>query len=92
MPWGKSYEWYEAPKVFDYFQQQQVKQTNLHESHITERGKEILALLMKGLSYKEIAAMIFVSIETLNTHIKNIYRKLNVHSRSELSAKYEPAY
>lgn len=81
-----------ASKVLDYFQQQQVKQANLHDSHITDREKEILALLMKGLSYKEIAAMIFVSIETLNTHIKNIYRKLNVHSRSELSAKYGPAY
>lgn len=81
-----------ASKVLDYFQQQQAKQTSLHESHITEREKEILALLIKGLSYKEIAAKIFVSIETLNTHVKNIYRKLNVHSRSELSAKYGPAY
>jgi DNA-binding NarL/FixJ family response regulator len=79
-----------ASKVLDYFQRQKVKQTNLLESNITEREKEILGLLMKGLSYKEIAGTIFVSIETLNTHIKNIYRKLNVHSRSELSAKYGP--
>jgi DNA-binding CsgD family transcriptional regulator len=45
-------------------------------------------LLIKGYSYKEIAAALFISVETLNSHIKNIYRKLDVHSRSELAAKY----
>jgi DNA-binding NarL/FixJ family response regulator len=60
----------------------------LDESHLTEREKEILQLLIKGNSYKEIAGSLFISVETLNSHIKNIYRKLNVHSRSELSARY----
>lgn len=75
-----------ASKVLDYFQQQ--KQKELDQSTLTEREKEILQQLMKGFSYKEIAAAVFISTETLNTHIKNIYRKLNVHSRGELSAKY----
>ncbi len=76
-----------AAKVLDYFQQSQQKKSSLYESNLTEREKEILSLLIKGLSYKEIASNIFISIETLNSHIKNIYRKLNVHSRSELASR-----
>ncbi len=76
-----------AAKVLDYFQQTQQKKLILYESNLTEREKEILSLLIKGLSYKEIASNIFISIETLNSHIKNIYRKLNVHSRSELASR-----
>jgi len=76
-----------AAKVLDYFQQHHKKSALLYGSNLTEREKEILQLLMKGLSYKEIASNIFISIETLNSHIKNIYRKLNVHSRSELASR-----
>jgi DNA-binding CsgD family transcriptional regulator len=67
---------------------QQRKNNELDQSNLTEREKEILQLLIKGNSYKEIAGVIFISVETLNSHIKNIYRKLNVHSRSELAARY----
>jgi DNA-binding NarL/FixJ family response regulator len=77
-----------AAKVLDYFQHQHQKDRELDESNLTEREKEILQLLIKGNSYKEIAGAIFISVETLNSHIKNIYRKLNVHSRSELAARY----
>jgi DNA-binding NarL/FixJ family response regulator len=76
-----------ATKILDYFQQSQQKKSILHEANLTEREKEILHLLIKGLSYKEISSNIFISIETLNSHIKNIYRKLNVHSRSELASR-----
>ncbi len=77
-----------AAKVLEYFQHQQKKNNELNNSNLTEREKEILQLLIKGNSYKEIASKIFISIETLNSHIKNIYRKLNVHSRSEIAARY----
>jgi DNA-binding NarL/FixJ family response regulator len=77
-----------AAKVLDYFQKQQKSNNELHQSSLTEREKEILNLLIRGNSYKEIASGIFISVETLNSHIKNIYRKLNVHSRSELAARY----
>lgn len=77
-----------AAKVFEYFQQGQNKNKELEQANLTGREKEILQLLIKGNSYKEIAGAIFISVETLNSHIKNIYRKLNVHSRSELSARY----
>lgn len=75
-----------AAKVLDYFQK--TKTAQVDQSSLTVREKEILELLMLGNSYKEIAATIFISVETLNSHIKNIYRKLNVHSRSELAAKF----
>ena len=77
-----------AAKVVDYFQQKQHKSKDRTQSNLTERENEILLLLVNGHSYKEIARSIFISIETLNSHIKNIYRKLNVHSRSELAARY----
>jgi DNA-binding NarL/FixJ family response regulator len=51
------------------------------------REKEILSLLVKGMSYKMIAADCFISAETVNVHIKNIYKKLQVHSKSEAVAK-----
>ncbi len=76
-----------AAKVLDYFHQSSQKNTIFFESNLTAREKEILDLLVKGLSYKQIAADIFISVETLNSHIKNIYRKLNVHSRSELASR-----
>jgi DNA-binding NarL/FixJ family response regulator len=77
-----------AVKLLEYFQKQGLKISDMEESHLTTREKSILQWLVKGLSYKEIASDSFISIETLNSHIKNIYRKLNVHSRSELAAKY----
>jgi DNA-binding NarL/FixJ family response regulator len=55
---------------------------------LTKREKEIALMLIEGLSYKEIAAHDFISMATLNTHISNLYRKLGIHSRSEISAKF----
>ena len=54
---------------------------------LTAREKEILNLLVSGLSQKIIADKLFLSIFTIGTHIKNIYAKLQVHSRGEAVAK-----
>ena len=54
---------------------------------LTEREKEILRSLVEGMSYKMIAATCFISIDTVSGHIKNIYKKLQVHSKSEAVAK-----
>ena len=48
---------------------------------LTNREKEILELLSKGLMYKEIAARIFLSPETVRKHVYNIYEKLHVSNR-----------
>lgn len=76
-----------ARKVLEYFHKKpSIK--NPDEYNLTKRELEILELLMDGLSYKDIAEKCSISIQTLNSHIKNIYSKLGVHSRSEASAKF----
>lgn len=57
------------------------------ELYLTEREKEILKSLVEGMSYKMIAATCFISADTVSGHIKNIYKKLQVHSKSEAVAK-----
>lgn len=54
---------------------------------LTNRETEVLSQLCKGMSYKMIADSLFISEETVRRHIKNIYRKLEVHSKSEAVAK-----
>jgi DNA-binding NarL/FixJ family response regulator len=57
------------------------------ESNLTEREKDVLDKLCQGNSYKEIASSLFITIGTVRHHIKNIYYKLQVHSKSEAVAK-----
>lgn len=54
---------------------------------LSAREKEILTCLVKGMSYKMVADTCYISIETVNVHVKNIYKKLQVHSKSEAVAK-----
>lgn len=54
---------------------------------LTQRETEVLNQLCKGQSYKMIAEALFISEETIHFHIKNIYKKLQVHSKSEAVAK-----
>jgi DNA-binding NarL/FixJ family response regulator len=60
--------------------------TNPHEQ-LTTRETEVLSQLCKGKSYKKIAETLFISEETVRRHIKNIYKKLQVGSKSEAVAK-----
>lgn len=59
--------------------------------HLTKRETEILELLATGLANKEIADRLSVSIETVRVHLKRIYEKLHVHSRTEAAIKYRDA-
>jgi DNA-binding NarL/FixJ family response regulator len=54
---------------------------------LSVREREVLRFLAKGLFYKENAAAMHIAETTVNDHLKHIYRKLNVHSRSEAIAK-----
>jgi DNA-binding NarL/FixJ family response regulator len=72
-----------ARKVFNYFSGISFNSNN----HLTAREKEIVAGLVDGLSYKMIAANLGITVATIKTHAKNIYRKLQVHSKSEIVAK-----
>lgn len=50
---------------------------------LTPREQEVLALIARGFSYAEIARLQAVSVHTVQTHIKNLYAKLSVHSKNE---------
>lgn len=69
-----------ARKVIESFQKKDTIDSN---EVLTSREKEILRLLAKGLRYKEIAAELFIGLETVRTHARNIYEKLQVQSRME---------
>jgi DNA-binding NarL/FixJ family response regulator len=70
-----------ARKVVTSFKPLSVSKHNI--TMLTGREKEILELLAKGYRYKEIADMLFISIKTVRTHIRNIYEKLQVNSRMD---------
>jgi DNA-binding CsgD family transcriptional regulator len=57
---------------------------------LTRREREILALAVTGASAKDIATQLFVGERTVETHLANIYRKLDVRSRVELMARFGP--
>jgi DNA-binding NarL/FixJ family response regulator len=54
---------------------------------LTEREVSVLNLLADGYNYQEIAESLYISVDTVRHHIRNIYKKLHVHSQSEAVAK-----
>ena len=75
-----------ARKVFGYFQEQ--KTASARAGELSQRESEILQLIIDGLSNKEIAGRLNVSVLTLRWHLKQIYKKLHVHSRTEVVLKF----
>lgn len=61
--------------------------TNNYFQELSRREQEILEELSRGFRYKEIADKLFLSVETVRTHIRNIYEKLQVNSRVEALKK-----
>jgi len=60
---------------------------NVANENLSRRESEILNLLAKGKTYKSIADELFVHIDTVKTHIQNIYKKLQVNSKAEALQK-----
>ncbi|MBK7229875.1 MAG: response regulator transcription factor [Ignavibacteriales bacterium] len=54
---------------------------------LSDREVEVLNLLAEGYNYQEIAENLYISVDTVRHHIRNIYKKLHVHSQSEAVAK-----
>jgi len=81
-----------ARRVVQFFQKVNTLPTDVQKSAVvvdlTEREKEVLEALAKGFSYKEIAGQLNISFETVRTHLRTIYEKLHVHSRTEAVLKY----
>ncbi|MFZ1256802.1 MAG: response regulator transcription factor [Saprospiraceae bacterium] len=71
-----------ARKILNSFSKSSPSKGNVPET-LTEREIEILDLLVKGYSYKMMADKLQLSIDTIRTHIKKIYKKLQVNSATE---------
>ena len=74
-----------ARKVLTLFYKSHEKNPNNYA--LTEREKDILTALVNGNSYKMIAALSNIAIDTVRSHIKKIYEKLQVHSQTEAVSK-----
>jgi DNA-binding NarL/FixJ family response regulator len=61
--------------------------SNGNDYGLTARETEILAALAQGTGYKAISARLFISVDTVRSHIKNIYQKMQVHSQLEAVAR-----
>lgn len=75
-----------ARQVINEFQKEK-NLTSYNEYSLSNREKEVLNLLSNGKSYHEIGDHLFISVDTVRHHIRNIYKKLHVHSQSEAVAK-----
>ena len=74
-----------AKKVIQFFQTVTPAQPN--DYNLTPKEKELLQHLVDGMSYKMIADVMHVALETVKSHVKNVYRKLHVSSSNEAIAK-----
>lgn len=64
------------------------KGDNEKQPHLSPREQMVLDCLAKGLTYKQIADQLGISIDTIRTHLRRVYEKLHVQSRTEAVAKY----
>ncbi len=76
-----------ARQVINVFQQTKNQSSGEGEFELSSREKEVLTSLAEGNNYQEIADRLFISVDTVRHHIRNIYKKLHVHSQSEAVAK-----
>jgi DNA-binding NarL/FixJ family response regulator len=75
-----------ARKLVEHFQQAPRRASDLE--NLTKREQEILTLLSKGCLYKEISDQLDISVTTVRTHLKHIYEKLHVQSRTQAAVKF----
>ena len=75
-----------ARKVVQAFQE--MGKSSSETENLSDRELEILSYLAKGYNDKEIADKFFLSIKTVRTHLRNIYKKLHVRSRTEAVLKF----
>jgi DNA-binding NarL/FixJ family response regulator len=71
-----------ARKVVDYFAPKRT-----YNEPLTAKEQQVITAMVDGLSYKMIAVRLGITLETVRQHIKNIYRKLQVNSKSEVIVK-----
>ena len=79
-----------SSRFFEYFQKSFREETAKQESneenllsYLTQREEEVLELLTQGVTYKGVAAKLFISETTVKTHVNNIFQKLQVNDRTQ---------
>jgi DNA-binding NarL/FixJ family response regulator len=77
-----------ARKVVQSFRRNESETADGEMIGLSQREHEVLELLARGYLYKEIAEMLKISVQTVNTYIRRIYEKLHVRSRAQAVAKY----
>lgn len=87
MSGGSTMNQFIARKVMNYFHTVEAKRHDFLDK-LSEREQEVIECMMHGLSYKDAAEKLFLSVDTIRFHIKNLYKKLNVNSKSEMISKY----
>lgn len=81
-----------AQRILSYMQQPSILKKPAHLSSdkkemLTKREKEVLTIIGKGYNRKETSLILSISDSTIATHIRNIYRKLNISNRSEATVE-----
>ena len=76
-----------ARQVITVFQQNSPNIVSKEKYNLSDREKEVLNKLSEGDNYQQIGDSLFISVDTVRHHIRNIYKKLHVHSQSEAVAK-----
>ncbi|MEI6276189.1 MAG: response regulator transcription factor [Prolixibacteraceae bacterium] len=74
-----------AKQVLSFFQPMQKEKQSV--TTLTRREQEILTCIVSGITNERIAGELFISTQTVRNHIKNIYEKLQVHSKAQVVAK-----
>jgi len=74
-----------ARKVVAYFQEREAVTADVEK--LSGREREVLDLVIQGFSNKEIVAELSITLESVRWHLKHIYQKLHVHSRTEVVLK-----
>lgn len=77
-----------ARMVVGYFNPLLEKKENKAIDRLTHREIEIVSMLQQGATYRTVAERLFISVDTVKFHIRNIYSKLQINSRAELVNKY----
>jgi DNA-binding NarL/FixJ family response regulator len=75
-----------ARHVANYFRKR--AKTRDEMVRLSPRETELLTLLARGYSNKEIAGKLSLTLETIQSYLKSVYKKMHVHSRAEATAKY----
>jgi DNA-binding NarL/FixJ family response regulator len=77
-----------ARKVIAHFREQETAAADLEG--LSPREREVIDLVVRGLSNKEIVDRLGITIEGVRWHLRNIYQKLHVHTRTEVLVKFRP--